>query len=507
MMFAASVMAGAASAQVPAPTDTVILTSAAPYSVTGDLFILKADTNTVALHNPVLVVEGFDIGNSINWPELYDLLNQENLLNDLQAFGRDLLVLNFTDSTADIIANTALNETAIDYINANRADPSDKFTTVGASLGGLTLRKALVDKPDHDVDAWISFDAPHEGANIPLGIQEYLEFFAGYNASASNLLVALDRPAARQLLLVHHTHPDGLTGGSLPERADFEAVMAATGYPTNCKTIAISNGSGFGEKLPFSPGEQIIRWTYPGGFLDPDIEADVYALPQSPATVFEASITLLLPIDSANVNAYHPLPFDNAPGGTRATFFELYTNIPPEQISSDDYCNQTNHCFVPTVSALGIPIENIESNLAANASLTALSPFDEIYYAVGNEDHVEINASNKRWIMRAVLENRDSDGDGLDDYGEYLIGTDYSSPESLLEIVQHITATNGNVEVEWNAYPNTQFSVWFTDALTNAWSLVETIPPTTQTNLIREYAAEPKGFFVVSGEIADPADE
>ena len=34
-------------------------------------------------------MEGFDLDDSLNWPELYDLLNQENLLEDLRAAGRE----------------------------------------------------------------------------------------------------------------------------------------------------------------------------------------------------------------------------------------------------------------------------------------------------------------------------------------------------------------------------------------------------------------------------------
>jgi hypothetical protein len=47
-----------------------------------------------------------------------------------------LVILNFGDSTLDILANS-----------------SDKFIAVGASLGGLTVRKALADLPNHDSDA------------------------------------------------------------------------------------------------------------------------------------------------------------------------------------------------------------------------------------------------------------------------------------------------------------------------------------------------------------------
>jgi len=512
LLPAIGLLAGHAAAQsVPPPTETVVLTAAAPYSASGELFILKADTNTVGLCNPVLVVEGFDLDNSMGWDALYTLLNQELLAEDIQAFGRDLLVLNFTDSTVDIFDNAALNETAIEYINAHRADPADKFTCVGASLGGLTLRIALIDMPAHDVDTWISFDVPHEGANIPLALQEYLEFFASYDDAAAELLTILDRPAARQQLLAHHSHPNGLAGGSVPERADFQAAMDAMGYPTNCKTIAISNGSGFGEKYPFTPGDHIIHWTGSSGFTA--YTADIYALPEAPSTAFSGSIRLFgIPIASTTVNSYHPLSFDNAPGGGRGTFFQLYTNIPPEQISGDDYCTQTNHCFIPTVSALGIPIDNIASNLAGNAALTALSPFDEIHYAINNEAHVEINARNKRWIVRALLEGIDTDGDGLDDYGEYLAGTDYSSGNSTLTTVIGIAAqpTNGTVAIAWDRFPNTQYEVWYTESLTNTWLLLETIPPSTDPAALREYIPDPEspaGFFLISADVVDPVTD
>jgi hypothetical protein len=497
---------------IPAPTETVAITSAPPYSAIGELYILQANTNAPGLQNPVLVVEGFDIGNSMNWPELYELLNKENLIGDIQQYGRDLVVMNFGDSTIDILANTALTETAIEYINANRIDLTDKFTAVGASLGGLTVRKALVDMPDHDVDTWISFDAPHEGANIPLGVQEYLEFFAPQNVSASNLLAVLDRPAARQMLVAHHTIPNGLTGGSAPEFADFFSLMNAAGYPTSCKGIAISNGSGFGDTLPFNPGDQIIHWT-DSGFLKPTINVNVYALPRTSSTVFSGSIYFPFIInESTTVNSYHPLSFDNAPGGTRSTFLDLFTNIPPDQISGDDYLTQTNHCFIPTVSALGIPIENLESNLSANAALLALSPFDEIHYAVSNEAHVEINARNKRWIVRAILENHDTDDDGYDDYEEYLIGTAYDSPDSTLMIhaILEVALVDGTAVLSWNAYSNTQYAVSYSEALGDPWQPIETIAPTNAPAIARAYLLDteaPSGFFKITGTPIDPVTD
>ncbi|MEN8255201.1 MAG: hypothetical protein ABFR33_07000 [Verrucomicrobiota bacterium] len=507
---------------IPEPTAIVALTSSPPYSATGLLYLSKADTNAPGLHNPVLVVEGFDIDNSMNWPELYDLLNQENLVEDLQAYGRDLIILNFDDSTIDILANATLVETAIAYVNTNRADPFDKFTAVGASLGGLATRKALVDMPAHGVDTWVSFDAPHEGANIPLGVQEFFEHFSTVPLSdfdaIREFLQSLDTPAARQLLLVHHSHsPDAPAGASIPERQDFVNEMNLAGYPTNCKTIAISNGSGFGEKLPFEPGDLILHWYHYVWFIGPDLDVDIHALPQSTNTasiVYSGKFKSILGSASPNektVDTYHPLSFDNAPGGYRGTFLQVYTNLPYTG-DGNDALNTTNHCFVPTVSSLGIPIEHIETNLASHAELTALSPFDEIHYAVNNEPHVQINAGNKRWVMRAVLEDQDSDGDGYDDYLEYLLGTAYDSADSLLGVyaVIEVFLIDSKAVLTWNAYPNTQYEVWFAAALGDSWQLLETILPTLDPEITREYlidTEEPSGFFKIVATPVDPVTD
>lgn len=508
----------------PDPTYTVSLTSAPPYSATGELYILLADTNAPGLHNPVLVVEGFDIDNSMDWPELYELLNQEALVEDLQTYGRDLAVLNFTDSTVDILANAALVETAIGYVNTNRTDLSDKFTVVGASLGGLATRKALVDMPTHDVDTWISFDAPHEGANIPLGVQEFFEHFstvplADFDAIRA-FLQLLDTPASRQLLLVHHSHaPDAPSGASTPERQDFMGAMNTAGFPTNCKTIAISNGSGYGEKLPFSPGDLILHWYHDGPWLlGPDIAANMYTLPQSTntsSTVYSGKFTSILGSaspSSKTVYTYHPLSFDNAPGGYRPTFYQVFTNLPSEYINGDDYLTATNHCFIPTVSALGIPVEHIATNLASHAELTALSPFDEIHYAIHNEPHVEINVRNKRWVMRAVLEDRDTDGDGYDDYQEYLLGTAYDCADSLLDVhvLIEVFLVDSEAHLSWNAYPNTQYEVWFAADLGEPWQPLETIPPTLDPDIARDYLIDteaPSGFFKIVAAPVDPVTD
>jgi hypothetical protein len=76
----------------PAPDDTLHVTGTIPYLggvASGDAYVALAPGHT-QLVNPAVVVEGFDLDNSMNWDELYALLNQENLIEQLKNGARAL---------------------------------------------------------------------------------------------------------------------------------------------------------------------------------------------------------------------------------------------------------------------------------------------------------------------------------------------------------------------------------------------------------------------------------
>ncbi|WP_372796306.1 hypothetical protein [Pontiella sp.] len=487
-----------------------------------DLYIYKADNRLPGLHNPVLFVEGFDFYNDQNWDALYARFNQNNLIEELRSHGRDVLIFSFEDATKKLWDNRAKTITALEYINGLRValDESDKFTVVGAGMGGLASRMALADmeagNTPHYVDTWISFDAPHEGANIPLGLQKYLDFCKdnknnepGFEAQTA-LIHALDRDAYKGMLLVHHTSDDGLAAPN-SKRADLITELSELGYPTNCKTIAISNGSGSGEKQPFSPGEQMMYLENP---LLPWIEFNIYALPQTPAdgqTAGEQFVFkgLYYIVDGNEVenSSHYPYAIDNAPGSTSDLLYQLFSSF--GYPDGSDYCTYSNHCVVSTTSSLGIPIEHIDTDLSAHPEIRALSPFDEIHYAVGNEPHMEINDRNKAWFMRAVLEDYDSDGDGLDDYQEYLIGTDPDTVGGRPSAQSELSRPAGNaMALSFNALENVQYSIWFTEALDQPWELLDTIPPSSLAAITNTYdIVHAEGYFKITGEIFDPVTD
>ena len=72
---------------------------------------------------------------------------------------------------------------------------------------------------------FLSYDAPQRGANIPLGLQYWVDFFSGQSADAAYFRDRLNTPAARQMLrLPLHD----ATGGDAAARS---AARGARGRP------------------------------------------------------------------------------------------------------------------------------------------------------------------------------------------------------------------------------------------------------------------------------------
>jgi hypothetical protein len=383
------------------------LTAETPYAggvASGQAYLYRAPGHAT-LENPVIVVEGFDIDNLMGWDELYDLLNQQNLLEDLRAAGYDAVVLNFSESTDYIQRNAYLLVTALEAMQAALADPQQDIALIGASMGGLVARYALAAMEQagqpHRVRSFISFDSPQMGANIPLGMQYWLDFFRIESESAGHLLSRLDTPAARQMLLYHHTSPPGGTGQPDPLRAVLAGELAALGgYPGEPRKVAIANGSGDGQNQGFSAGEQIVSYEY-GSFLV-DIVGNIWAVPAvSSHIIFDGEIDRIWPLndDALSVTVSGTLPFDSAPGGSRASMAEMDATEAPY---GDIIALHDAHCFIPTVSALALDEDDPFFDIAGAGDLLALTPFDALYFPQANQDHVLVTAENKAWFMAEI---------------------------------------------------------------------------------------------------------
>jgi hypothetical protein len=390
----------------PAPDDTLQVTASVPYlgePGTGEAYVYLADGHA-EVTQPVVVIEGFDIDDSLNWDELYALLNQESLLEDLRADGYDAVVLNFDVATTYLQRNGYLVATLLQQVRST-IDPATDIVLVGASMGGLLSRYALTylesQAVDVGVSTFLSFDAPQNGANIPLGIQYWLDFFQDQSDDAQYLLSRLDSPGARQMLLVHHTSPPSSVGEADPLRTAFVSELAALGdWPSLPRKVAVANGSGTMLGQGFEPADQIIEWEYEVPLLVTIVGNCWAVADQMQDVVFDGRLYILFGSnESSTVSVGGVSPWDNAPGGSRASMAEMDSVEAPQ---GDIVALYASHAFIPTISALALDVTDPFFDVAGAGDLLALTPFDAVYYPVENQQHVAITPENKVWLLDEV---------------------------------------------------------------------------------------------------------
>lgn len=337
------------------------------------------------------------------------------LLNQLLANGYDVILLDFRDGATFIERNAMA---LVKLLQLIQDEPQIGFqreptVVVGASMGGQVARYALAfmeqNNMQHCAREYISFDSPHQGANIPISLQKWIEFFAfngpggGKQAARDNLNFKLDRPATKQLLLFHYK---GVGGGFItPERTAYNNTINAIGYPNKLRKVAIANGSGHVVKQPnLNSGDLLLKtdWS-PLGCLNAKIlQGDCYAIPnflifsgKAPKSELAVGTCLALTVGGSiggigglltgaaacsfcvNTNlgfdteaiagSSNLRPLDNAPGGwrnTAKTIAKEFRDDPPPTIlgssaSIDDNPQNRpggspNQSFIPTISALDI---------------------------------------------------------------------------------------------------------------------------------------------------------
>ncbi|HEY3296516.1 MAG TPA: hypothetical protein VGL38_13890 [bacterium] len=476
----------------PSPSATWTLQAAIPYNshyTTGEAYLYLAAGHD-SLIRPVVVSEGFDLSNNMNWDELYALLNQQNLLETMRTMGYDAVVLNYTDATTYIEGNAYLLEALLEQVQ-QAIDPSRTYPLIGPSMGGLTTRFALDDMETnsrpHRVRTLINFDSPNRGANIPLGVQYWVDFFAGQSSSAAFLRDALNSPAAREMLIAHFTSPPSNVAGSDPLRATLLSDFASVGnYPTQPRKVAICNGSGNALGTDFSPGAQIIRYEYNSLFIT--LTGNVWALNNAASQqVFNGRIRVFPIMNTTESVTVQPTwPWDNAPGGQRNTMYQMDTTAAPY---GDIVALHSSHCFIPTISALDVNVQDPFFNVSTAQDLYSLTPFDSLYFPTENQDHVTITPQNFWWLLNEIVDSLPAP--------VVVISTDSSSVR--------LNWTPAPGAQSYRIYSSTDFHMWPSQFASTADTLW--VDPDTSAAL-KFYRVEatiaPAGLFSSAATVAKP---
>ena len=167
----------------------------------------------------------------LSW--LYDSLHNE---------GFDIVHLDFIESKLSIEQNAQHLVRALHWIDSQH--PTEGTTVIGASMGGLISRVALNMLEDahccNNIIAFGTFDSPHNGAFIPIGLQ-----VTARNLAQDLPLIpvayqpwkkALNSKAAREMLVEH------LDPSAQSDRSHLSDLLG-TSIPQSMRTFAISNGN------------------------------------------------------------------------------------------------------------------------------------------------------------------------------------------------------------------------------------------------------------------------
>lgn len=399
-------------------------------------FQIFVDNLDGTLDKPIILIDGFDPGDTRDINAVYQSMSfnngTENLADEARDLGYDVVILNFPvytrngneiiDGGADFIQRNAfILVELINEINAQK-EGDEELVIIGPSMGGLISRYALAymeqNSLEHDTRLWLSFDSPHLGANVPIGFQHLLNYIAYGplgDVTFQELVDGLLRnPAARQMLLDHvdgHLLPGDpvefdptivLPTGAPNYRTDFQNELDALGYPQNTRNIAISNGSGSSQTTG-TPGMNVIDWTFypdgPGGSTRALIEL-FFTPPASQTTRVsrirsQIQIVIWITVDESEAFAMSPASsagLDSAPGGQ----FDIAglaagAGNNPILIEFLDNLNIDAFDFIPTLSSLAI---TSTSDWYAAVNESDIDVFDAFYIPTNNERHVTLTQEN-----------------------------------------------------------------------------------------------------------------
>ena len=208
------------------------------------------------IQNPLIILGGFDPENSEDpyVAKMYAQIAAITYPNDFISELRkqfDVILLTYADVCASIEDNAkALAHTLKDIKERN--DNRDDMVLLGISMGGLVSRMALCGiennifddiETEHKVKVWVSVDAPHQGAHIPLALQHFVHdvgripFVFG---DTKETLDMLDSSSAKEMLIEHYS-----VNGQSSERTEFlQTLDSWGGFPKQVTTtIGVSSGA------------------------------------------------------------------------------------------------------------------------------------------------------------------------------------------------------------------------------------------------------------------------
>lgn len=384
------------------------------------------------LDKVIILAEGFDPHKFIESRDDFDIESAKELLplEELAVAGYDIVFVNYHEGTASIRENGKLLSTVIEWVNRRKVG-NEPNIVAGFSMGGLVARIGLryleTINIDHETRLYISIDAPHQGANIPLGFQYMIKDLARGSCTILPLIIdpdldeqidfdvdgfsrLLNEPATKELLIRQ------TSSGREQVRKDFLTYYQNLGYPQNCRNIAVSNGSILGEMAQIGEEENILKARKKGKSSGAKytITLRVNALPQNQnKEVYYLKVRTNRSWIIFGWGTCHRKKkrsgisdaWDSAPGG-HMRIFDYAKKSAFRSLGEDREVNEGSFCFIPTLSSLDIPrnqVPNLQTSLLDNTNIANLIPFDAVHGERRNQPHVGLTESAKSFLFREMI--------------------------------------------------------------------------------------------------------
>ena len=410
----------------------------------GEYQIFLDNTNGV-LDKPIIVIDGFDPNDGRDINGIYNTLNYDNtnIADQLRSEGFDFVFLNFPTYTrpsdgvevnggADFIQRNAMVLVElISEINSQKVG-NEELMFIAPSMGGLVSRYALrymeQNSMPHESSLYISWDAPHKGMNIPIEFQYLMNYIAEVNGGNADLQAVLastfGSPASKQMMIDHFSAH--LAGGSTFEqdnaillpigatnfRDAFQLELDAMGFPQQTRNVCLANGSSTGT-MTGTPGMEILNHTFdvpdqPNLTIDIVLHFTPLAnqnIEVTSAITYIEVFGTLVPLATFTANS-QSFSFtdglDSAAGGKvdlqsllgaaqdNPILLELINNL-----------QQSEFCFMPTISALAIDNEN-DWYASVDIPTTHNSPFVAWHIPTVNETHLVMSTTGANFVMTEI---------------------------------------------------------------------------------------------------------
>lgn len=412
----------------------------------------NADSRT--LRHPIVFIEGFDLDTDgfdkrygdVTWNTLMtglafnesgeqvrkSLLDLKHLSQKIYQENYDLIFINFRDATRNIYENGQTVIRVLQWVESIK-EGDDGISVFGASLGGLLSRYAIRQMEINDCNPCVklncAFDSPHQGANLPLGVQHAVDFLKSESANAYLGYLSLSRTAAQQALIYN------IIPGSQAKRNDWQRWLDQNGHPKTCKNVAITNGSPSGLNGAFDPAELYYDFRQvAGGSVVASLRLkaipDCQQKEHCSTRIFDGYI----PTGNSDLGKYlngflgisckkslvyfsDDLPLDNCSGGMSAwagVLDDMILNYFQSVAGKSHFSskNRRETTFVPTYSSLDMaktlshpPIQD----MFPKDKLSSGHPFDEIFYHSYDNFHNQLHVyfdnetgHNIDWIMEQL---------------------------------------------------------------------------------------------------------